>query len=217
MLELIYNKVKRIVKHMEENRDIKKKKLFKLIIKIFNIFFLTLASIFLICLSFYVISGKIAEKKGNNPLFSFYTIISSSMEPALNVYDVVLVKKTDTNKLNNGDIITFYSTNSYFGDTPITHRIVKKDDNEKNTFIVKGDNNQSEDKDKVKSSNIIGKVILVIPSLGKLQFFLASKKGFVFAIIIPALVIITYDVYKIINAIILKNKMSKLKNKNGNI
>ena len=73
------------------------------------------------------------------------------------------------------------------------------------------------DKDKVKSNNIIGKVILVIPSLGKLQFFLASKKGFVFAIIIPALIIITYDIYKIINAIILKSKLSKLKNKNGNI
>ena len=169
---------------MEENRNIKKKKMFKLIIKIFNIFFLTIVSIFLICLLFYVISGKIAEKKGTNPLFSFYTIISSSMEPSLNVYDVVLVKKDDT---------------------------------EKNSFIVKGDNNQSEDKDKVKSNNIIGKVILVIPSLGKLQFFLASKKGFVFAIIIPALIIITYDIYKIINVIILKNKMSKLKNKNGNI
>lgn len=217
MLELVYNMEQRIVNYMEEDRNIKKKKMFKLIIKIFNIFFLTIVSIFLICLLFYVISGKIAEKKGTNPLFSFYTIISSSMEPSLNVYDVVLVKKINTNKLRTGDIITFYSTNSYFGDTPITHRIVKKDDTEKNSFIVKGDNNQSEDKDKVKSNNIIGKVILVIPSLGKLQFFLASKKGFVFAIIIPALIIITYDIYKIINVIILKNKMSKLKNKNGNI
>ena len=65
--------------------------------------------------------------------------------------------------------------------------------------------------------NVIGKVILIIPSLGKLQFFLASQKGFVFAIIVPALIIITYDIYKIINAIILKSKLSKLKNKNGNI
>ena len=66
--------------------------------------------------------------------------------------------------------------------------------------------------------NIISdKVILVIPSLGKLQFFLASKSGFIVAIIIPAIVIITYDVYKIMKMIILKNQMSKLKNKNGNI
>ena len=139
------------------------------------------------------------------------------MEPTINVYDVVLVKKTNVNKLKKNDIITFYSTNSYFGDTPITHRILKVDKSNGLEFTVKGDNNQREDNDKVKSENVIGKVILIIPSLGKLQFFLASQKGFVFAIIVPALIIITYDIYKIINAIILKSKLSKLKNKNGNI
>lgn len=199
---------------MEENKYIKRKKNIKLIIKILNIVFITLMSIFLICMLFYVISGKIAEKKGKNPLYGFYTIISSSMEPTINVYDVVLVRKTSVGKLKNGDIITFYSNNSYFGDTPITHRIVKKDSD---NFVVKGDNNQNVDNDKVSPDNIIGKVILIIPSLGKLQFFLASKKGFVLAIIIPALIIITYDIYKIINVIILKNKLSKLENKNGNI
>lgn len=199
---------------MEENKYIKRKKNIKMIIKILNIMFITLVSLFLICMLFYVISGKIAEKKGKNPLYGFYTIISSSMEPTINVYDVVLVKKTSASKLKNGDIITFYSNNSYFGDTPITHRIVKKDGN---NFVVKGDNNQNEDNDKVSPDNIIGKVILIIPSLGKLQFFLASKKGFVLAIIIPALIIITYDIYKIINVIILKSKLSKLENKNGNI
>lgn len=199
---------------MEENKYIKRKKNIKLIIKILNIVFITLISIFLICMLFYVISGKIAEKKGKNPLYGFYTIISSSMEPTINVYDVVLVRKTSVGKLKKGDIITFYSNNSYFGDTPITHRIVKKDSD---NFVVKGDNNQNVDNDKVSPDNIIGKVILIIPSLGKLQFFLASKKGFVLAIIIPALIIITYDIYKIINVIILKNKLSKLENKNGNI
>ena len=202
---------------MEENKEIKRKKTFKLICKIFNILFLTIVSIFLICLIFYVVSGKIADKKNSNPPFGFYTIISSSMEPTINVYDVVLVKKTNVNKLKKNDIITFYSTNSYFGDTPITHRILKVDKSNGLEFTVKGDNNQREDNDKVKSENVIGKVILIIPSLGKLQFFLASQKGFVFAIIVPALIIITYDIYKIINAIILKSKLSKLKNKNGNI
>ncbi len=202
---------------MEENKDIKRKKTFKLILKILNIIFLTIVSIFLICLMFYVISGKIANKKGTNPPFSFYTIISSSMEPSIKVYDVVLVKKTNVNKLKVGDIITFYSTNTYFGDTPITHRITKIDKTNGLEFVVKGDNNQREDNDKVNSKNVIGKTILIIPSLGKLQFFLASQKGFVFAIIIPALIIVTYDIYKIINAIALKSKLSKLKNKNGNI
>lgn len=200
---------------MEESKEIKRKKTFRLIVKIFNILLLSMISLFLICLMFYVISSKIAEKKEKTPLFSFYTIISPSMEPNINVYDVVLVKKTNINKLKKGDVITFYSTNNYFGDTPITHRIANIDD--RTSIIVKGDHNEKADNEKVIPKNIIGKVILVIPSLGKLQFFLASKSGFIIAIIIPAIVIITYDVYKIMKMIMLKNQMSKLKNKNGNI
>lgn len=200
---------------MEESKEIKRKKTFRLIVKIFNILLLSMISLFLICLMFYVISSKIAEKKEKIPLFGFYTIISPSMEPNINVYDVVLVKKTNINKLKKGDVITFYSTNNYFGDTPITHRIANIDD--RTSIIVKGDHNEKADNEKVIPKNIIGKVILVIPSLGKLQFFLASKSGFIVAIIIPAIVIITYDVYKIMKMIILKNQMSKLKNKNGNI
>lgn len=200
---------------MEESKEIKRKKTFRLIVKIFNILLLSMISLFLICLMFYVISSKIAEKKEKTPLFGFYTIISPSMEPNINVYDVVLVKKTNINKLKKGDVITFYSTNNYFGDTPITHRIVNIDD--RTSIIVKGDYNEKADNEKVIPKNIIGKVILVIPSLGKLQFFLASKSGFIVAIIIPAIVIITYDVYKIMKMIMLKNQMSKLKNKNGNI
>lgn len=200
---------------MEESKEIKRKKTFRLIVKIFNILLLSMISLFLICLIFYVISSKIAEKKEKTPLFGFYTIISPSMEPNINVYDVVLVKKTNINKLKKGDVITFYSTNNYFGDTPITHRIVNIDD--RTSIIVKGDHNEKADNEKVIPKNIIGKVILVIPSLGKLQFFLASKSGFIVAIIIPAIVIITYDVYKLMKMIMLKNQMSKLKNKNGNI
>lgn len=200
---------------MEESKEIKRKKTFRLIVKIFNILLLSMISLFLICLMFYVISSKIAEKKEKTPLFGFYTIISPSMEPNINVYDVVLVKKTNINKLKKGDVITFYSTNNYFGDTPITHRIANIDD--RTSIIVKGDHNEKADNEKVIPKNIIGKVILVIPSLGKLQFFLASKSGFIVAIIIPAIVIITYDVYKIMKMIMLKNQMSKLKNKNGNI
>ena len=200
---------------MEESKEIKRKKTFRLIVKIFNILLLSMISLFLICLMFYVISSKIAEKKEKTPLFGFYTIISPSMEPNINVYDVVLVKKTNINKLKKGDVITFYSTNNYFGDTPITHRIANIDD--RTSIIVKGDHNEKADNEKVIPKNIIGKVILVIPSLGKLQFFLASKSGFIVAIIIPAIVIITYDVYKIMKMIILKNQMSKLKNKKGNI
>ena len=172
-------------------------------------------------ITFSLLSYIIIKEKPISRYITSFPKLSNSIEKnsASGFYQVV---KLDTNlklgsKVKKNDIITFYSTNSYFGDTPITHRILKVDKSNGLEFTVKGDNNQREDNDKVKSENVIGKVILIIPSLGKLQFFLASQKGFVFAIIVPALIIITYDIYKIINAIILKSKLSKLKNKNGNI
>ena len=52
---------------MEESKEIKRKKTFRLIVKIFNILLLSMISLFLICLMFYVISSKIAEKKEKTP------------------------------------------------------------------------------------------------------------------------------------------------------
>lgn len=202
---------------MEENKDIKRKKFFKLLVKIFNWLLVLIIGGFLCIYIFYVVNTKVASYKGTTPLFSFYTIISKSMEPSINVYDVVVVKRVDASKLNKDDIITFYSTSGLFGDTPVTHRIVDIDNTNELLFTVKGDNNKENDIDKVNASNVIGKVILIIPSLGELQFFLASKNGFVLAIMIPALIIVSYDVYKIIKLIIYKNKLLRLKNKNGNI
>ena len=76
------------------------------------------------------ISGKIAQSKGQTPPISLYTIISPSMTPNIKVYDVVVVKTTDTSALKVGDVISFYSNNVYFDGTPITHRIVDKYDTE---------------------------------------------------------------------------------------
>ena len=158
----------------------------------------------------YVISGKIAQKNGNNPPFGLYTVISPSMTPNIEVYDVVFVQKANTNDLKVNDVITFYSANAFFGNTPITHRIVEILDipNTGTMFRVKGDANENADYEKVIPSNIIGKVLFKIPKLGRVQFFLASKKGWLLAILIPAVVILIYDILKLIKLIGIKNKIN---------
>lgn len=187
---------------MEEDKKIKLKKRLRFGGKLVSyslILFLMVISSFLI---FYVISTKYYESKGKNPPFSLYTIVSPSMEPAINVYDVVFIKKTNPVRLKKGDIITFYSSNPFFGNTPITHRIseIVKDDEEV-LFRVKGDANAIDDEELVISSNIIGRVYFRIPSLGKVQFFIASKWGLLVAIVIPAVFILFYDIFKIIKGV----------------
>lgn len=200
---------------MEEDTNIKRKKILRRLFKAFSYIIATLLLIVVSLLIFFIASAKIAENSNKKPAFGLYTIISPSMEPNINVYDAVFVIKKDANKLEVGDIITFYSTNALYGGRPITHRIVRKTDT--GDFIVKGDANEEEDPEIVLTNNIIGKVLFRVPELGKLQFFIASKSGWMIAIIIPVLAIIIYDIYKLIKLIVFKIRLKKIENKHGNI
>ena len=204
---------------MEENKKIKRKKIFKMIYKVISYTIICILMAIAAFLIFYVISGKIAQKQGKKPLFGLYTIISPSMTGTLNVYDVAFTMRVDTDKLKEGDIITFYSTNSFFGGTPITHRIIEVMDvpGTGKMFRVQGDANPKPDEEKVLPSNVLGKVLFKIPQLGRVQFFLASKGGWIIAIMIPALVIISYDIYKIFRLVLLKSKLLSIENEHGNI
>ena len=167
----------------------------------------------------YIAVNKIALAKGQKQPLGLYTIISPSMTGTLNVYDVAFTMRVDTDKLKEGDIITFYSTNSFFGGTPITHRIIEIVNLPESgkMFRVKGDANPKADEEKVIPSNVVGKVLFKIPQLGRVQFFLASKGGWIIAIMIPALVIISYDIYKIFRLVLLKSKLLSMENEHGNI
>lgn len=194
---------------MEEDKVIKRKKLFRMIYRVISYTFIVLLMITASFFIMYVVVNKVAERKGENPPFGLYTIISPSMTPNINVYDVVFVKKTNPKDLKVNDVITFYSTNAYFGGTPVTHRIVEILDvpDTGTMYRVKGDANESADEEKVYPNNVLGKVMFKIPQLGRVQFFLASKKGWLFAILIPASIILIYDIVKLIKLISLRNKL----------
>ena len=133
------------------------------------------------------------------------------MLPDIQVYDVVVTKKVDAKDLKEGDIITFASSDTRFLNTIITHRIIKKyydSETKTYTFQTKGDNNNVADSALVQSNNIYGKVILKIPKLGYLQEFLASDGGWIIVILIPCLIVISYDIVKLIKGL----KRKKYKN-----
>lgn len=187
---------------MKQYLDILKK-----ITKVIAYFILLLIIILSIFLVFYVMSYKIAESKGKNPYFSMFTVISHSMEPAIEANDVLLVKKVNVNKLKEGDIITFFPSTNIFANSTLTHRINKIEYmNGEIQITTKGDANKTIDAYYVYEEDVFGKVILIIPGLGKIQNFLASDGAWLFAILIPALAIISYDIVKLIKYIIIRKK-----------
>lgn len=152
-------------------------------------------------LVWYFISAKIYASKGEKytPYFSLYTIISPSMEPNIKVYDVILdTRVDDVNTIKEGDIITFISSGNLSSGMTITHRVVEVlHTDEGLRFRTKGDNNQTADGALVIPENVLGKTLLRIPMLVRVQFLLASKGGLLIFILIPAVGIIVYDIIKL--------------------
>lgn len=165
-------------------------------------------------LLYYIITTQLAATKGEkySPKYSLYTIVSPSMTPNINVYDIVIDKKVeDFSELKVGDVITFISTSSISNGMTITHRIVDIiETNEGTKYKTKGDNNLTADYSLVTQDKIIGKVKLRIPQLGRVQFFLSSKGGWLVIILIPALIIIISDVFKLFKLVDIKKRVKNV-------
>lgn len=145
-----------------------------------------------------------------NPLFNAYVVITESMVPTINVNDAIVVKRVKNNTLDIGDIITFSSDDIYFKGLTITHRVVGKQLGIDGHYIyrTKGDNNVLEDTALVDSDSIYGKVIIRLPKVGYIQSFVASPFGFIISIIIPVLLVIIYEVWRVTR--IIKHEYKKI-------
>lgn len=168
-------------------------------------------------------------KSGENKkdLFSAYTIVSPSMVPSINVLDVVVTMRVNSPEdLKKGDIVTFNSTDYRYSGVLVTHRIfdIEKTSSGEYLFTTKGDNNNTQDSSRISFDEIYGRVLFRIPKIGYIQYYLSSVLGWVAIIIVPAVMIIIYDIYKLIKTlrapdgnsdnnkeIVTKNKNSKKK------
>lgn len=179
---------------------------------------LVLVGIFLV---YYLVSAKKLSNDPNyEPKLSLYTIVSGSMEPNIRVYDVVLDSSvSDPSSIKVGDVITFKSTASISKDLTVTHRVVDiKLVNGKYEYVTKGDWNPAIDSDTAKFENVIGKVILRFPQLGRVQFFLSTRMGWFLVVLLPAMGVIVYDIIKLIKLLATKKTAEKIpddKNNNG--
>lgn len=174
------------------------------VLKIIGQFILCLILIFFILLNIFSMNNK--------SLFGFriYRVISGSMQPALQIGDVIIVKKS--NNYSERDIITYSN-----GLTTITHRIIAINNDE---VITKGDANEVDDKP-INKEQIIGKFFFRISNFS--LFSIILSKNVIYLIMIFLLVLIFLLV---IGDRIIKNlryqsnnvkKLKKNKEKNKNL
>lgn len=118
-------------------------------------------------------------------IYKAYLISTESMEPELKKGDAIIIKKVAEDHLRVNDIVTFKINGEI-----ITHRIVRIDEvNSEKFYITKGDNNNVEDSDELRFSDIEGKQIIKIPHLGNI---VAGLKNGIVIILVVLIALIMY-------------------------
>jgi len=151
-----------------EKKIIKKNKLKKIL--------RTIIYILIIPILIYNISLIVQSfvKKDETPSFfgyKSYVIISGSMEPELNIGDIIIARKTRQEEIEKGDIVSFRE-----GSSVVTHRVVNiVEENGERLYQTKGDNNNVEDKNLVKYSQIEGIYFGKIEKIGNIALILKNK------------------------------------------
>lgn len=113
---------------------------------------------------------------------SIVKVVSGSMEPSIHDGDYIIIKKTDSSLLKEGDIICFYSTDDEIYGKMNTHRIVRRLDD--GSFVTKGDTSFSEDGKAVTADKIVGKYVGKVRFLRWLNSFASVKKLILAAVVI---------------------------------
>lgn len=136
-------------------------------------------------------AGKVPSVFG----FSVLQVSTGSMEPELMTGSVIVVKKTDTDKLKKGDVISFYSSDSDIRGKVNTHRIdsieYSMGNNPTPIFVTKGDANDTVDRARVYSSDVIGKVVYDLGTVSGSVISVFQNPNVIFFVIVLPLIFIT--------------------------
>ena len=139
-------------------------------------------------------TANVSSLAGYTPM----VVKTDSMAPTFYSGDLILIKKCDTSKLTEGDIICFHTiiNNEYALNT---HRIEKIDEIENmRSYTTKGDNNAISDTHIISDGDIVGKYMGKLSKFGHVMDFLSSSMGFLIVIVLPMLLFFIYQVYHLI-------------------
>jgi signal peptidase len=174
--------VKSIIRQNQQTNEFSESRpimLFKKIFKVFRAVFMAIM-IAILLINGYLLAAKLIFKNDLPKLFGFAQIIviSGSMEPAVDVGDMLIIREQSSYKVN--DIVTYHSNNNL-----ITHRVVDVSDA---TIYTKGDANNVTD-EPVSLAAVEGNVVLLIPGVGNLLLFLKSPLGILLMLVVLFLLI----------------------------
>lgn len=121
-------------------------------------------------------------------------VLSGSMEPTIQIDDLIFTKEIKAEDIKVNDVICF---KPFDAENVVTHRVTAISQDKGITYYTtKGDANNVEDTDKVQGIQVVGKYFARIGGAGKVATFLQSPIGMVIFVAIPLALFLLYDLLR---------------------
>ena len=161
--------------------------------------FLVLLLLMMASLSFFLIHNRVADGPPSLVGFTFYVMQDDDLNANVNPGSLAVVRSTDVTSISRGDIINFRTPVSP-GATN-TQRVMEINREEGLKFVTSGDGAGAAQTTVVPAEDVLGKVIVSVPFYGKMVDYVQTSQGLIMLIFVPGVIIIIYQLIKIIRHI----------------
>jgi signal peptidase I len=167
----------------------------KVIGTILNVFF-ALILVFIAVIAFFLIQDQLSDDPPTIAGYEIYVHMNDSMKPEFAAGSLILVRDIDAASIMLGDVVTFHS--EVDPDEVRASRVVGVNREDGLSFVTRPDAAAVNDPAPVPEAKVIGKVTNTIPFIGHLIDYAQTREGVIMLVFIPGLLIIVYQLVKII-------------------
>lgn len=167
-------------------------------------YFVNVLSILIVSVSVVLMISVLFSTGGNIPNvmgYSLLRVLTESMNPQIPADSLIIVHREEAGEIQEGDIISFYSTDSALDGMINTHRVTRIETTEEQNYKIytKGDANEMEDAYPTDQEHLIGKVVWSSFLSGKIVRLVSNPLVFIPIIIAPLLLIMIYHIRQVVH------------------
>ena len=122
-------------------------------------------------------------------------VLTDSMYPVIESGDLIICHTEDPENVQVGDVISFFDPAGN-GTSIVTHRVLEVIEDGGLKYRTQGVNNNTEDRVLVPEENLVGVYQSRIGGAGHIAMFMQSTTGLIICVVLPIILLVTYDVVR---------------------
>ena len=180
---------------MKKEKASRIKSIIKAVFNLLSYLILAGLTIFIVYMLVFMLKGMNGDEPPTVLDHQIYIVQSNSMSPTFKTGSLLIIKKVDAAAIRENDISTFRRNRD---NVATTHRVMRILNDEGLQFVTRGDANNVDDPLPVSAEDVSGIVVASLPYIGYFIGFIRTKQGLLVCIIIPALILMIFQVLKLL-------------------